>query len=621
MSASGNNTASLRGALAGFCLVLLGATATAATTTENHVVDDLDYGQALFHFFQQNDLEAIPRLLVGELRPIHGRQRDESRLLLADLYYGYGLYEDSRELFAALLAEDVATPIQNRIWFNLARLRYDQGYPGQSRDLLARIDAELPGSAEAERGYLLTNLSLEAGDFAAAAEAGERIDDDSTWKLYARYNLAAATLQNGDEEPGNDILAEIGTLETGDSERLALRDRANLSLGIWWLRAGNPEAALSSLLRVRLDGPLANPALLASGWAWLGMDQFDKAQVPWNFLLERNRVDAATQEAILAIPTSYARAGNDMAALRRYEIAADRFDDQLRQLDDAIDAIESNELIDALYGGALLLERDFLQRRPPLTPLSEQLHVVLASRRMQGEIRRYQELLDIRAALRRWQNAIPTLELMLEERRRAFEQRLPMLRQSSSFELLAARQAQRDEYAGRVAEIERNADYGALASPAEREHLERLERVRGSLARIGDLRETSYQQDMLRVLSGLLDYQMATEFPRRLWRVRKQLIGTDRALQAANARVESLRRIAERSEADFADFAGRIDGQDEVIVERLARVDALLRRQEGRINAIAVEAIRAQQQHLVQLRLNARFELARIYDKLSEPPQ
>ena len=115
-------------------------------------------------------------------------------------------------------------------------------------------------------------------------------------------------------EPGRYLLDKIGQMKTADSPELkALRDRSNLSLGLKQLRMELPEPALESLSRIRLEGPLSNQALLASGWAWYRLEQFDKAMIPWRVLLQRNAVDAATQEAILAIPTNYAESGKGQA--------------------------------------------------------------------------------------------------------------------------------------------------------------------------------------------------------------------------------------------------------------------------------------------------------------------
>jgi len=116
-----------------------------------HRVVDLDYGRALYQYFQGNELLAITHLMIAAESPRTRTQKDESNLLLADLYYAYELYEDSRRLFAELLTAEVSDSVQNRIWFNLARLRYEQGYYDQARDLLSRINDRLPANIETER--------------------------------------------------------------------------------------------------------------------------------------------------------------------------------------------------------------------------------------------------------------------------------------------------------------------------------------------------------------------------------------------------------------------------------------------------------------------------------------
>ena len=64
---------------------------------------------------------------ISRQRARNANQQDEANLLLADLYYDFGLYEESREIFSRLLTAEVVDSIQSRIWFNLARLRYEQG--------------------------------------------------------------------------------------------------------------------------------------------------------------------------------------------------------------------------------------------------------------------------------------------------------------------------------------------------------------------------------------------------------------------------------------------------------------------------------------------------------------
>jgi hypothetical protein len=606
----------------------LNSIAQAATPATEHHVKDLYYGQALYQYFQQNELAAITGLMTAATRPPRaGSQLDEANLLLADLYYSYGLYEESRSLFAQLLNAEVSDSVQNRIWFNLARLRYEQGYHDHARDLLSRINDQLPGRIEAERKYLLTNLYLGSRDYDLAAEQSRQIDSKSIWKSYARYNLGVALIEDQDQRKGEEILDQLGQMEPGQKELgqtdmgseelLALRDLSNLSLGLKHLRLGQPEPALQSLLRIRLEGPLSNQALLASGWAWYRLHQFDKALLPWRLLLQRNAVDSSTQEAILAIPANYAESGNDRLAIRYYEIAAKQFDLQLESLQGAIQSIDDDALIAALRETALLKDRGNLQRQPPASAVTPQLQLLLASEGFHREIRHYQELLDIRQSLGAWDNNFPTLELMLDERGRAFAERLPTLQQSASFDQYEKLSLRRDQLAARLAGIESSEDYLALAGVEELDHLERLRRVAGSIDQVGPQRDTGDQQEMLRLLSGLLNYQLATDYPRRIWQSRKQLIQLDRALNEADERVIGLRRITDRTQLDLADFRGRISGQAEKISALGTRVTRLLKQQEQRINQLAIEAIQSQQQHVVQLRLNARYELARIYDNLA----
>jgi hypothetical protein len=590
----------------------------AAATPGEHRVSDLYYGQALFQYFQQNELAAITQLMVAAERPRHDdSQPDETRLLLADLFYGYGLYEESRGLFAQLLDAEVSASVQNRIWFNLARLRYQQGYYDHASDLLSRIADRLPARIEAERKYLLTNLHLDKREYQQAADISSGIDPSSIWRAYARYNLAVALIEDEHYRDGQVILDDLGQMDPADAEFLALRDLANLSLGLKQLRMSAPDAALQRLSRVRLEGPLSNQALLASGWARYRMQQFDKAQVPWQLLLRRNAVDAATQEAILAIPANYAESGQDRRAIQHYEIAANQFDLQLEMLQGAIRAIQNRELITALRDSAILRDRGQLQSLPPSSSVTPQLHLLLASSGFQREVKRYQELLDIRESLGHWSNSLPTLELMLSERRRAFEDNLPVLQETGSFAQLETLTRQRDQFAARLDRIVSHEDYLALAQPQEREHMERLQRVADSIGRIAAQQSTGYQQDMLRLLSGLLNYQLATEYPARLWQARKQMLQLNSALDVAEARALKLRQITQQTDLEFSGFDNRIRGQSARIEGLRERVDKLLQQQENRINEMATEAIREQQQHIVQLRLNARFELARIYDKLA----
>ena len=91
--------------LLGFVCAPLGAAQLA-----EHRAQDLDYGRALYQFFQNDNLGAITQLKIAEQRAGTGTQQDEANLLLADLYLDYGLYEESRELFSRRLTAEISVP-------------------------------------------------------------------------------------------------------------------------------------------------------------------------------------------------------------------------------------------------------------------------------------------------------------------------------------------------------------------------------------------------------------------------------------------------------------------------------------------------------------------------------
>lgn len=595
---------------------LLSSNLHAASIDNAHQIEDLNYGQALFEYFQQHQLKAITGLLVAEQKSQTRKQRDESDLLLADLYYAYGLFVESDRLFSRLLNEDTDRALLNRVWFNLARLNHDQGIYDQALKLLSQIDDSLPKHLQDEKQYFLTNLFLSDLKFNDASQALQAIDRESIWYQYARYNLGVSLLENKRLDEGKSQLEPLGQLQTSSEETLALRDRANLSLGLSQLRNARAEASIASFERIRLEGPLSHTALLATGWAWNSLYQFDKALVPWLELARKNTIDPATQEALLAIPTALEENQKPKLAVQYYELAANQFDKQLEVLDHSTTTIQNGELISLLNENALVYEGAEYTATSLRSSSAPYLHILLASREFQRELKRYQELIDISSTLNHWNFNLPTLALMLNERRQRFQEKLPLLEQTSNFDHLESLNKSRSVFANQLGEIESNKDYLGLATVEENEQLQRLNKVSQTLVSIGEQSDTSDEQDMHRLLSGLLNWQINTSYASRLWAAQKQLNGLDEALSVATSRADSLRQITASSQQKFDDFELRIQTQEKKIKGLIQRIVDLIERQEKLIVRLAISAIDVQKQHIVQLRLNARYALARLYDTM-----
>ena len=164
---------------------------------------------------------------------------------------------------------------------------------------------------------MLTNLYIgNAQQYDEAEDQSKQINSKSIWKIYARYNLGVSLMEDGHYEQGRRLLDRIGQIEARSPEMLALRDRANLSLGLKQLRMELPDTALESSVSDSARGTVEQPCPARVRLGMVSPGQaFEQAQTPWRLLLQRNAVDAATQEAILAIPANYAESGSGQARL------------------------------------------------------------------------------------------------------------------------------------------------------------------------------------------------------------------------------------------------------------------------------------------------------------------
>ena len=156
-------------------------------------------------------------------------------------------------------------------------------------------------------------------DYAGAAKELELIKAKTGPALYARFNLGVALVKGGEAERGMALLDEVGKTPAVTEEYRSLRDKANLALGFSSLQTNNPDRARVYLERVRLNGMLANKALLGFGWAAAALKQPKVALVPWTELSGRDTADSAVLEAKLAVPYAFAELGAYGQALDGYK--------------------------------------------------------------------------------------------------------------------------------------------------------------------------------------------------------------------------------------------------------------------------------------------------------------
>ena len=592
-----------------------------------HPVMDPHYGDVLFEFYQGRYFPAITKLEASQVFNRMQHHADEAEILRGGLLLSYGLHQQAGEVFEALLARGAPPSVRDRAWYFLAKIRYQRGLMPEASQALGRVEHRLPEPLEDDRRLLQANVLMALGDNAGAGKilapiAGPRGDD-----LYARYNLGVALIRGGDAARGTQILDDLGRQTMPDEESRALRDKANVALGFAALKAGKPQDARTYLQRVRLQGIEANAALLGFGWAADALGSPKLALVPWVELAGRDSSDSAVLEAQLAVPYAYAELHADAQALQRYENAIANFETEDANIDATIAAIREGKLVEGLMSRNPGEEMGWFQtfRDVPLMPHARQLTPIVAGNEFQEAFKNYRDLKFLAHNLAEWHENLGVFGDMLATRRQAFAERVPRIRaqQQASGQDIAHLQQRSDENAAAVKQAEEAADGVSFADAKERELQQRLARVTGTLASLPPDADPGLAEahDRLRRVAGALAWQLAHEFPARVWDARKGQKQTEDALAGARAHDEQL-AAAERDEpARFEAFARRIaelQARVEVLIPRVAALD---KEEQGALQEIAIVSLQSQKERLAQYTAQARYAVAQLYDRATEPKE
>lgn len=584
-------------------------------------VQDPHYGDSLFYFYQGRYFSAVTNLMVSQHFDRMPKHADEAEVLRGGLFLSYGLHREAGEIFAKLIERGAPPPVRDRAWFYLAKIRYQRGLNAQAEDALARIENDLPGDLQEDRVLLQAQLAMARGDYAGAARALDALAKSgkpgSDVAMYARYNLGVAMIKGGEAAKGAALLDEVGRVPTGSEEFRSLRDKANVALGFSALQEDRAEDARRSLERVRLSGMHANKALLGFGWAAASGRNLNAALVPWTELAQRDPSDAAVLEAKLAVPYAYAELGAYGKALGLYQDAIGAFEQENARLDQSIAAIRAGKLL------AGLIERNPGEEMGwfwniaelPELPHSGHLAPVLAQHEFQEAFKNYRDLLFLARNLKQWEASLDVLRAMLANRRQAFAERLPAVREREKSIDLGLYDGKRDALRAELARVEREADVAAFADARERELQARIDSVRAIVERAGNDPEIAAARERLRRAAGALAWQQTQNFADRLWQAKKGMAELERNLAEAHAREAALGRAQRDEPAKLDAFAARIEALAARVKALQPRVAELAAAQQNQVQELAVAELAKQQERLAAYVSQARFAVAQIYDR------
>ncbi len=578
-------------------------------------IRDLYYGEALFHFYQQDDLTALNHLLaarsLGRLR----HHEADADLLIGGLYLSYGLHEKAARIFSRLLDDNTDPAVRDRAWFYLGKVRYQRGLYADAEQAFGHVGDDLPDRLAAEFRLLRAQSLMGMGQYDAAARVLDRWHGPDDWTAYARFNLGVAWIRSGRFAEGVRILDRVGRMGNPAPELRDLRDKANLALGYAWLQNKQPAAAREVLQRVRLNGPFSNKALLGVGWADALQQEYRTALVPWLELRDRDLLDGAVQESLLAVPYALDRMQAHGSAVDSYRDALEAFDAEIGQLDAVMQRVRSGELV------ANLMSRDssdtgrwyWQLKQLPDSEDARYLYHLVANHDFQDGLRDYRDVMALDRRLADWTRRLDALLDIVDTRQQAFEQRFPVVEAELDTVDMTQLHSRRDRLAQRLDEIRQDRDVLGVATAAQQDQWQRLTALEQSPAWM--LEQTSDARARQRVLKGLLLWDMDREYRFRVWQQQRELAALDAALAQADTAMVRVETAHEQIPASLEVYRNRINAIRPRLLAMRATVTAALAEQQEHLQMLAVTELEQQRERLASYRVQARFALATIYDR------
>lgn len=455
-------------------LLAVAAAAVADAASESYVPGAAEDPRVRTAEFLQRDrrhLSAIIELRMMDPSNDPHRLPESYRWRLAENYLSYGMRDRAEGLYRQLARSSDNAEMAARAQLRIAEFEYTRGYRAEARATLYRIRESLPQKLLEDWQDLLARVLLAEQRYGDAVEVLTELDNSDRQSPYTRYNLGVALINDGRVPQGITVLDRVGRLIPDNVEQLALRDRANLSLGWHFLQNQQGGTAKPALARVREEGPFSNRALLGLGWAELapqgervskvelgdeqgdaspfttfstlgvllrpgfvqedifkraGMSAFRlskasreeeealrKALVPWVELIARDPMDSAVQEAWLAIPFTLDRLGAYTQALDYYERAIKVLEESRARMEAAIVSIRQGRMVETIVRREADAESGWNWKLLDLPDAPETyfLQQLLAEHRFQEALKNYRDVRMASRSLESWAQRLAKVEI------------------------------------------------------------------------------------------------------------------------------------------------------------------------------------------------------------------
>jgi hypothetical protein len=587
------------GLLSYLCCNLAYSQQKLADLKEQDALLQADYRQALYFYFQGDFYNALSQIALIELRyPLGLKGISEPgvdpELLKGGMSLAWGLEDQAKQIFESLLAVDSSDQVTSeqtraQAWQLLTKALYQkQQYQGAARALQylsPELAAQyLDGQSQDELWYLKSQLSAFLSNGYDPEQLRQQMSADSLYRQYVTYNQALSNMEQGQQQQAVALLEELSGkprsvvdslfftwfsplyAEDEEQEKLALRDRANLTLGYTQLQLGDNPKAKQAFQKVRLDSLDSQAALLGLGWSAAYGKEYQIALSIWDNLKHSSPSSEYVLESYLASAYAYEQAFAPTQALAELEQGLQHYHSELMDLQNMQDLASQD---------SYFLSLATVQQDQQVT--AEQglyFAAIMSDSGFVSSLKSLQENLQLRQILINWQDELASFRLMLAERRVETQSRIDSLKDHQSLDKMTDFQQQREQLSRLIELAQQPGGQGLLTSSTALAWQLRLQKAMQTnqsilLAKqaLGQPALAADYQKRLQRIDGLLLWQDQEDFSERLWLAKKELLAVDEVLAQTREQRQNLVSLLSQSpeynqqEQQIAALQQRVDEQ------------------------------------------------------------
>jgi len=328
------------------------------------------------------------------------------------------------------------------------------------------------------------------------------------------------------------------------------------------------------------------------------------------------------QESLLAIPYAYGQLKSEGQAAEYYAASMQLFEQEAARIDGSINSIQGGGLIATILAN----EKEggetgwyWQLRNLPDAPETRYLYDLLASNAFQEALKNFRDLRLMRHNLEEWLQNLDAFQDMVDTRKIAYDQRMASMKKVLDEVDMDGLENKVLDFDTRLKEIERNEDVVALATASEQQSWQRVLRVQDAAdQKSATDPDSAEMRDKIRLMKGVLYWNMSASFKARLWREQKEVRELAVATKEARRRYTLVGRARDNVPQRNEEFAKRVRDLTPRLQAMLGRCLDTDQAQSDYLAKVATTQLQKQKDRLSAYALQAQFALASIYDRAAD---